>query len=70
MGPVAYRLKLPAKSNAHDVFHISALRKYESDSRVPEPSAPVLVNDVEEYFVEKILDERYNKKKHCQLPFV
>ncbi len=61
MSPVNYRLKLPTQWSIHDVFHIDLLTPYrETDlhgsnySRPP----PDLVDNEEEYEVEKILDTR------------
>ncbi len=61
MSPVNYRLKLPMQWSIHDVFHIDLLTPYrETDlhganySRPP----PDLVDNEEEYKVEKILDSR------------
>ncbi len=61
MSPVNYRLKLPTQWSIHDVFHIDLLTPYrETDlhgsnySRPP----PDLVDNEEEYEVEKVLDSR------------
>ncbi len=61
MSPVNYRLKLPMQWSIHDVFHIDLLTPYHKTtlhgpnySRPP----PDLVQDQEEYEVEKILDSR------------
>ncbi len=59
MSPVNYRLKLPTQWSIHDVFHIDLLTPYhETDlhgSNYSRP-APDLVDNEEEYKVEKILD--------------
>jgi len=59
MSPVNYRLKLPTQWSIHDVFHIDLLMPYrETDlhgSNYSRP-APDLVDNEEEYKVEKILD--------------
>ncbi len=59
MSSVNYRLKLPTQWSIHDVFHIDLLTPYrETDihgSNYSRP-APDLVNDEEEYEVEKVLD--------------
>jgi len=61
MSPVNYRLKLPTQWSIHDVFHIDLLTPYrETDlhgSNYLRP-APDLVDNEEEYKVEKILDSR------------
>ncbi len=62
MSPVNYRLKLPTQWSIHDVFHIDLLTPYrETDihgSNYSRP-APDLVDNEEEYEVEKILDSRH-----------
>jgi len=59
MSPVNYQLKLPTQWSIHDVFHIDLLTPYrETDlhgSNYSRP-APDLVDNEEEYKVEKILD--------------
>jgi len=61
MSPVNYRLKLPTQWSIHDVFHIDLLTPYrETDvhgSNYLRP-APDLVDNEEEYEVEKVLDIR------------
>src|SRR6266702_939097 len=67
MSPVNYRLKLPTQWSIHDVFHIDLLTPYrETDihgsnySRPP----PDLIDNEEEYEVEKILDTRQCGRGH------
>ena len=31
IGPVAYRLALPARNRAHNIFHVSLIKKYVHD---------------------------------------
>jgi len=70
MSPINYRLKLPMQWSIHDIFHIDLLTPYHETtihgpnySRLP----PDLIDDQEEYKVEKILDsQRYGKKRALQ----
>ncbi len=59
MSPVNYRLKLPTQWSIHDVFHIDLLMPYRETklhrSNYLRP-APDLIDNEEEYKVEKILD--------------
>ncbi len=61
MSPVNYQLKLPTQWSIHDMFHIDLLTPYQETelhrSNYLRP-APDLVNNEEEYKVEKILDSR------------
>ena len=70
MSPVNYRLKLPPQWSIHDVFHTDLLTPYRETSahganyqRPP----PDLVNGVEEFEVEKVLDSRrYGRGRKLQ----
>jgi len=71
MSPVNYQLKLPTQWSIHDVFHIDLLTPYrETDLHGSNYSRPVpdLVDNEEEYEVEKILDSwqfgRRRKKQY------
>jgi hypothetical protein len=61
MSPVNYRLKLPTQWSIHDVFHTDLLTPYRetpthgANYQCPPPD---LVDGVEEYEVEKVLDSR------------
>src|SRR6266702_818086 len=66
MSPVNYQLKLPMQWSIHDIFHIDLLTPYHKTtlhgpnySRPP----PDLVDDQEEYEVEKILDSRQTGRR-------
>ena len=65
VSPVSFRLELPAKSTAHPVFHIAALKLYTeaTDARKFDRPAPDIINDVEEYEVEEILGKRVNRRR-------
>jgi hypothetical protein len=46
IGPVAYRLELPEEVNGvHDVFHVSALKKYLADESLKAPLEEIHVDD-------------------------
>jgi hypothetical protein len=59
LGPVTYRLKLPATWRIHNVFHATLLRPYKEvyGNNFPEP-APELLEGEEVYKVETILNHR------------
>ena len=61
MSPVNYRLQLPTQWSIHDVFHTDLLTPYQ-ETRTHGPNylrpPPELVEGVEEFEVEKILDSR------------
>ncbi len=61
MSPVNYRLKLPTQWSIHDVFHIDLLTPYRETelhgANYPRPP-PDLIDNQEEYEIEKILDSR------------
>ncbi len=61
MSPINYRLKLPTQWSIHDVFHIDLLTPYRETnlhgSNYPRPASDLIDNE-EEYEIEKILDSR------------
>jgi len=68
MSPVNYRLKLPTQWSIHDMFHIDLLTPYhETAIHGPNYSRPPpdLIDDQEEYEVEKILDSRRHGRRHA-----
>ena len=70
MSPINYRLELPAQWSIHPVFHIDLLTPYRETTthganyqRPP----PDLVDNAEEYEVEKILDSRlFGRRRRLQ----
>ena len=70
MSPVNYRLKLPPQWSIHDVFHIDLLTPYRETpthgANYQRPP-PDLVDGVEEFEVEKVLDSRrYGRGRKLQ----
>jgi len=70
MSPINYRLKLPTQWSIHDVFHIDLLTPYRETnihgSNYSRPT-PDLIDNEEEYEVEKVLDTRqFGKRRKRQ----
>jgi hypothetical protein len=64
LSDLTYRLELPPSWKIHPVFHVDKLRKYHEDPNEPnftEPP-PDLVDEHDEWEVEKILDARWTGK--------
>jgi hypothetical protein len=70
MSPVNYRLSLPTQWSIHDVFHTDLLTPYrETPTHGPnyQRPPPELIDGVEEYEVEKVLDSRrYGRGRKLQ----
>ena len=63
IGKVAYKLEFPDSIRAHSVIHVSGLKPYHSTSDDLVKPPPIIVNDSEEYEVEKILDSKLFRGK-------
>ncbi len=62
IGPVAYKLELPANMKIHNVFHVALLKAYRSDTRSYDPPPPITINGDIEFEVETILSHRDRKR--------
>lgn len=67
VAPMNYRLKLTKRDKRHPIFHVDRLRpakaaKVVPNREFPEPP-PIVVDEEEEYEVEKVLDSHVQNKK-------
>src|SRR4051812_14318325 len=64
---VEYKLDLQATMRIYTIFHISILKPYTASNTFPRtlPPPPDVIDDVEEYEVERIIAERkrYNRSE-------
>ncbi len=60
-GNLAYKLELPETLRIHDVFHVSLLKPYYDDGRIPPPPPSKMIDDEPEWEVDRILDHRVIK---------
>ena len=68
VSPYAYRLRLPDSMKIHDVFHTNLLRPAAGpDTALPgqrnEPPPAVEVDGEQEWFINRIEDSRYNRRR-------
>ncbi len=56
--PVAYRLKLPAHFRIHDVFHVSLLKRFDTNGSYSPPPPALMVDGQEEFEVAEILTHK------------
>ena len=73
IGPVAYRLELPLEmSRIHNVFHVSMLRKYVSDSFHVLEAPPIELNEDLSFEVQPvgIVDQEIKELRNKVIPMV
>ena len=63
LSSVAYKLELPETMRIHPIFHVSQLRRYlvphqHFPERTRNPPPPLVINNENEYEVERIIDRR------------
>jgi hypothetical protein len=69
IGATSYRLRLPESMKIHPVFHSNLLRLDPEDplpGQTQEPPPPVVIDNEDEFEVEKVLDSRLHRKKKLQ----
>jgi hypothetical protein len=62
IGPLAYRVELPASLKIHNVFHVSILKPYLTDGRIQPPPPPDILEGEEYFRIDRILDHRITKR--------
>ncbi|XP_074346320.1 uncharacterized protein LOC141685094 [Apium graveolens] len=63
VGAVAYKLRLPAHSKLHPVFHVSLLKKFVGNNPISAEELPDYdQDDIVKLIPDKVLQRRYNKR--------
>lgn len=66
IGSRSYKLELPNTMRIHPVFHVNLLEPYHEDKiqdRQPKELPPDIINNLEEYEVEHIIDSRIHRRQ-------
>ena len=62
IGEVAYKLDLPETMHIHNAFHVSLLKRYNSEGRAKPPPHCEIIDDEPEWEVERVLNHRLVKR--------